>query len=269
MTKIAMIGAGSTVFMKNLVGDILSEPLLKECEIALMDIDAKRLATSKAVAERIAGAVDARPRISATTDRRDALEGADYVVIDDPGRRLQAGHGHRLRGPEEATGCARPSPTRSASAASCAACAPIPVLLDMCRDMEELCPDALFLNYVNPMAINCWALSRVSRSGPSASATACRARPRSWPPTSACPSRRSTTSAPASTTWRSICVRAADADGERSLSAHPPGDRGRSRPRLEPRPLRGVPALRLLRHRVLASTSPNTCRGSSSATGRT
>ena len=48
MTKIAMIGAGSTVFMKNLVGDILSEPLLKECEIALMDIDPKRLATSKA-----------------------------------------------------------------------------------------------------------------------------------------------------------------------------------------------------------------------------
>ena len=46
MTKIAMIGAGSTVFMKNLVGDILSEPLLKECEIALMDIDEKRLATS-------------------------------------------------------------------------------------------------------------------------------------------------------------------------------------------------------------------------------
>ena len=62
MTKIAMIGAGSTVFMKNLVGDILSEPLLKECEIALMDIDPKRLATSKVVAERIAAAVDARPR---------------------------------------------------------------------------------------------------------------------------------------------------------------------------------------------------------------
>ena len=80
MTKIAMIGAGSTVFMKNLVGDILSEPLLKECEIALMDIDPKRLATSKAVAQRIAGAVDARPRISATTDRRNALDDADYVI---------------------------------------------------------------------------------------------------------------------------------------------------------------------------------------------
>ena len=81
MTNIAMIGAGSTVFMKNLVGDILSEPLLKDSEIRLMDIDERRLATSRIVAERIAASVDARPKITVTTDRRRALEDADYVVL--------------------------------------------------------------------------------------------------------------------------------------------------------------------------------------------
>ena len=71
----------------------------------------------------------------------------------------------------------------------------IPVLLDVCRDLEELSPDALLLNYVNPMAMLCWAAARgVARSGRSGSATPCRARPASWPPTSGCPPRRSTTS---------------------------------------------------------------------------
>ena len=74
-----MIGAGSTVFMQNLVGDILSEPLLAHSEIALMDIDEKRLATSKTVATRIAEAVGAQPTITAT-DRRAALDGADYAI---------------------------------------------------------------------------------------------------------------------------------------------------------------------------------------------
>src|SRR5690554_5810358 len=80
MTKIAMIGAGSTVFMKSLVGDILHEPLLQEAEITLHDIDERRLATSEIVAGKVAEAVGARPRITATTDLRRALEGADYVI---------------------------------------------------------------------------------------------------------------------------------------------------------------------------------------------
>ena len=63
----------------------------------------------------------------------------------------------------------------------------IPVLLDVCRDMEELCPDALLLNYVNPMAMICWAIAAASRSAPSGSATACSTPPASWRATSACP----------------------------------------------------------------------------------
>ena len=124
MTKIAMIGAGSTVFMKNLVGDILSEPLLKDCEISLMDIDEKRLATSRIVAERIAAAVDAHAEDHRHDRSAAGARGRRLRRADDPGRRLQA----RARSPtsrcRSSAGCARPSPTRSASAASCAACAP-------------------------------------------------------------------------------------------------------------------------------------------------
>ncbi len=161
MTKIAMIGAGSTVFMKNLVGDILSEPLLGNAEIALMDIDEKRLATSKIVAERIAEAVGATPRITATTERHRALTGADYVVVmiqvagyrpgtvtdfDVPRKRGlrqtiadTLGVGGIMRGLRTA-----------------------PVLADIARDMADLCPGALMLQYVNPMSINCAALSRIA-----------------------------------------------------------------------------------------------------------
>src|ERR1700736_1197108 len=81
MTKIAMIGAGSTVFMKNLVGDILHEAPLRDCEIALMDVDPHRLATSQIVAERIAAALGATPKITTTSERRRALANADYVVL--------------------------------------------------------------------------------------------------------------------------------------------------------------------------------------------
>ncbi len=90
MTKITFIGAGSTVFAKNLLGDILSFPELADAAISLHDIDGERLRTSEAVARRVAEAVGAHPTIQATTDRRRALDGADCHV---PGRGVQAGHG--------------------------------------------------------------------------------------------------------------------------------------------------------------------------------
>ena len=161
MTKIAMIGAGSTVFMKNLVGDILSEPLLKECEIALMDIDAKRLATSKAVAERIAGAVDARPRISATTDRRNALENADYVVVMIQVAGYKPGTVIDFEVPKK-RGLRQTIADTLGIGGIMRGLRTAPVLIDIARDMMELCPNALMLQYVNPMAINCAALSRVT-----------------------------------------------------------------------------------------------------------
>ncbi len=80
MTKITFVGAGSTVFAKNLLGDILSIPEVAEAEINLFDIDDERLHTSEIVAGKTAAAVGAMPAITATTDRRVALDGADRDV---------------------------------------------------------------------------------------------------------------------------------------------------------------------------------------------
>src|SRR6185295_11472695 len=80
MTKIAFIGAGSTVFAKNLLGDILSFPELANASISLMDIDPERLKTSEIVAHKVAEVFDAHPTIEATLDRRRALDGADYAI---------------------------------------------------------------------------------------------------------------------------------------------------------------------------------------------
>src|SRR5258708_7556235 len=80
MPKITFIGAGSTVFAKNLMGDILGFPDLSNVTISLHDINEERLKTSEVVAHRVAEALGAHPTIEATLDRRAALEGADYAV---------------------------------------------------------------------------------------------------------------------------------------------------------------------------------------------
>ena len=80
MTKITFIGAGSTVFAKNLLGDILSFPELANSTISLMDIDPVRLKTSEIVAHKVADFFGAKPKIEATLDRRAALDGADYAI---------------------------------------------------------------------------------------------------------------------------------------------------------------------------------------------
>lgn len=163
MTKITLIGAGSTVFAKNLLGDILSFPELNESEIALMDIDEERLRTSEIVARKVAAAVGASPRITATTDRRRALDGANYAI-----NMVQVG-GYR---PSTAIDFEIPSKygLRQTIADTLGiggimrALRTIPVMMGMCRDMEEVAsPDILFLNYVNPMAMNTWAVTRASR----------------------------------------------------------------------------------------------------------
>jgi alpha-galactosidase/6-phospho-beta-glucosidase family protein len=126
MPKISFIGAGSTVFAKNLLGDILSFPELAESTISLHDIDPERLRTSEIVARKIAAALGVSPTIEATLDRRQSLAGADYAIAMVPGGRLSPQHGDRFRDSQEATACGRPSPTRWASAALCAPCAPSP-----------------------------------------------------------------------------------------------------------------------------------------------
>lgn len=93
MTKVTPIGAGRTIFAKNLIGDLLSYPELADVTLCLFDIDAKRLGLSERVAHRIAAKVGARPEVIATTARLRALEGADYAV-----NMIQVGGYRRARG---------------------------------------------------------------------------------------------------------------------------------------------------------------------------
>ena len=160
--KIAFIGAGSTVFAKNLIGDILSYPELGDCHIALHDLDPERLRVSEAVALRIARTLGRGTRVESTTDRRRALDGADYAI-----NMIQVG------GYEPCTVTDFELPKRYGLRQTIGdtlgiggimrALRTIPVLVEMARDMERLCPDVQHLNYVNPMAMNCWALARASR----------------------------------------------------------------------------------------------------------
>jgi alpha-galactosidase len=153
--KIAFIGAGSVVFTKNLLGDILSFPELQECTISLHDINAERLETAEAIARWTANELGATPRIEAHLDRRAALDGAGYAVnmvqvgghratlldFDIPkkyGLRQTIGDSHGVGGIFRAL--------RS-----------IPVMSAIARDMEQVCPEAVMLNYTNPMSMLCWA----------------------------------------------------------------------------------------------------------------
>ncbi len=157
--KIAMIGAGSTVFAKNLLGDILSFEELGGADIRLFDINQERLGVTEQVAHRVARAVGAAPTVSATTDRERALDGADFVI-----NMIQVG-GYK---PATVTDFEVPKQygLRQTIADTLGvggimrALRTVPVLLDMSRDMERLCPDTLHLNYVNPMAMNIWGLAR-------------------------------------------------------------------------------------------------------------
>jgi alpha-galactosidase len=154
--KVTLIGAGSTVFARTLISDVLSFPeLANDLMVALMDIDADRLRAT----ERMTAA--AGVHVEATVDRRAALDGADYVFT-----MFQVG-GYR-----PATVVDFEVPKRFGLRQTIGdtvgiggimrGLRTIPVLLDVCRDMEELCPDAWLLQYVNPMAMLCWAVGRAS-----------------------------------------------------------------------------------------------------------
>src|SRR6201997_28164 len=159
--KITFIGAGSTVFAKNLLVDILSFPELADSQICLFDTDGERLRTSEIVARRIAQQLKVAPEIEITTDRGHAFDGATYAI-----NMIQVG-GYR---PCTVTDFEIPKKygLRQTIADTLGiggimrGLRTIPVLLSMCADMAELCPDAWFLNYTNPMAINCWAMNRAT-----------------------------------------------------------------------------------------------------------
>jgi alpha-galactosidase len=149
--RIVLVGAGSVVFTRNLLGDILSYPDLADAQIVLHDIDADRLKTAERMGAYVARELGAAPTFEAHLDRRDALPGADVVIntiqvggaaatkvdFDIP---AQYGLRYTINDTINVGGVMRGLRT-------------VPVALDIVRDMEELCPEAWFLNYTNPMAI--------------------------------------------------------------------------------------------------------------------
>lgn len=160
MPRIVLVGAGSVEFTRNLLGDILTSPALRNSEIALHDIDPERLATAERMASWTAAALDTEPTISAHLDRREALRGADFVVntiqvggasatqvdFDVP---AQFGLRYTIADTVGVGGVFRALRT-------------IPVVLGIAHDMEEICPNAWLLNYTNPLAILVRAVAETS-----------------------------------------------------------------------------------------------------------
>lgn len=156
--RIAFIGAGSTVFMKNIIGDILHRKALAGAHIALMDIDPNRLADSELVAGKLIKSLRAPATVSTHTDQRAALDGADFVIV-----------AFQIGGYEPATVIDFEVPRRFGLRQTIAdtlgiggimrGLRTVPHLWAVCADMEELCPNAILLQYVNPMAINTWAIA--------------------------------------------------------------------------------------------------------------
>jgi alpha-galactosidase len=156
MPKIALIGAGSVVFTRNLCSDILLTPALQDSTIALMDIDPDRLAQARDLVQAIIERRGLKARVEATTDRLEAVRGADYVITTFQQGGLDA---YRLDiGIPQKYGVEQCVGDTLGPGGVFRGLRTIPVLLDLCEDMDEVAPAALLLNYVNPMAINCWAV---------------------------------------------------------------------------------------------------------------
>jgi alpha-galactosidase len=161
MTKIAFIGAGSVEFTRNVLSDLLTSPELGPPAISLHDIDAERLATAAKMARFIGARTGADVRIEAHLERRPALEGADYVV-----NAIQVG-GYRATRLDfdvpASYGLRQTIADTIGIGGIFRGLRTIPAVVAIADDMAEICPDALLLNYSNPMAMVPWAVQRGSR----------------------------------------------------------------------------------------------------------
>lgn len=162
MIRIAFVGAGSVVFTRQLLHDILSFPELSDAAIALHDIDPERLELAATLAGHAAKALGAAPSVTATTSRREALAGADVVV------NMIAVGGHPATVTDfeipAAAGLRQTIGDTLGVGGIFRALRTFPVLEALARDMAEVCPDAWLLNYTNPMAMNVQFLAAVAPS---------------------------------------------------------------------------------------------------------
>ena len=156
--RIAFIGAGSTVFMKNIVGDILQRPAISGATIALMDINRERLSESELVASKLIGTLGVKARVESHTDQRRALEGADFVIVA-----FQIGGYDPCTITDfevpKAYGLRQTIADTLGAGGIMRGLRTVPHLWKICEDMLAVCPQAHLLQYVNPMAINTWAIA--------------------------------------------------------------------------------------------------------------
>ena len=157
--KIAFIGAGSTVFMKNIVGDVLQWEALKGVHFSLMDINEQRLLESEMVFKKLVSSLEVQATYSLHTDQKEALREANFVVV-----------AFQIGGFEPCTVTDFEIPKEYGLRQTIAdtvgiggimrGLRTVPHLWKICEDMLELCPNAIMLQYVNPMAINTWAIAK-------------------------------------------------------------------------------------------------------------
>ena len=156
MPKITLIGAGSVVFTRNLCNDILLTPALQESTIGLMHIDPQRLAQARDLVQATVDHRGLKTRVEATIDRREAVWDADYVITTFQQGGLEA-YASDIEIPQR-YGVEQCVGDTLGPGGVFRALRTIPVLIDLCRDIDAVAPDALLINYVNPMAANCWAV---------------------------------------------------------------------------------------------------------------
>ena len=157
--KISFIGAGSTIFMRNILGDVLHYPAFKDAIIALMDIDGDRLSESELVAHKMVASMNVQARVHTYSTQREALEGADFVVVC-----------FQIGGFKPCTMIDFDIPKSYGLEQTIAdtlgiggimrGLRTVPHLWAICDDMMVVCPQAIMLQYVNPMAINTWAIAQ-------------------------------------------------------------------------------------------------------------
>ena len=157
--KIAFIGAGSTVFMKNIVGDVLQWEALKGVHFSLMDINEQRLLESEMVFKKLVSSLEVEATYSLHTDQKEALREANFVIV-----------AFQIGGFEPCTVTDFEIPKKYGLRQTIAdtvgiggimrGLRTVPHLWKICEDILELCPNAILLQYVNPMAINTWAITK-------------------------------------------------------------------------------------------------------------
>jgi alpha-galactosidase len=160
MAKIVLIGAGSHTFARHLITDIVSYPELRDNTITLMDIAREPLDLITAFAKTLMKQNKYNTKIESTTDRHEALDGADYVFTT-----IKVGGRPPIKSPSPTAfhGVELSRGDTVGAGGVFYGARQLPVIIDICHDIEKLCPDAWLLNYCNPMAIITWGINDYTR----------------------------------------------------------------------------------------------------------